>query len=68
MNFLDVMAMAEPVTGIRRLGHGVVEAIWRLGFATHFLFAILRYSGTSFRRLHLTLREVYFSGVLSLLK
>ena len=67
MNSSDAMAMAEPVTGLRRLGHGVVEAIWRLGFATHFLFAILRYSGTSFRRLHLTLREVYFSGVLSLL-
>lgn len=28
---------------------------------------ILRYSGQSFTRLHLTLRELYFSGVMSLL-
>lgn len=52
---------------IRRLGHATVEWIWRLGVAARFLAAIVMYSGTSFRRLHLTLREIYFSGVLSLL-
>ncbi|WP_442773553.1 ABC transporter permease, partial [Paenirhodobacter enshiensis] len=45
----------------------VVDRIWRLGFAARFLVAVLRYSGPSFRRLPLTLREIYFSGVLSLL-
>ena len=52
---------------VRALGHSVVERIWRLGFAARFMFAILRYSGASFRRMHLTLREIFFSGVLSLL-
>ncbi|HSG23612.1 MAG TPA: lipid asymmetry maintenance ABC transporter permease subunit MlaE [Azonexus sp.] len=59
--------MFSPLALIRKLGHATVDRIWRLGFATRFLFAILKYSGTSFRRLHLTLREIYFSGVLSLL-
>jgi phospholipid/cholesterol/gamma-HCH transport system permease protein len=59
--------MADPLSPIRKLGHATVERIWRLGFAARFLFAILMHSGSSFRRLHLTLREIYFSGVLSLL-
>ena len=52
---------------IRRIGAMLIDGIWRLGFATRFLFLLLRYSGQSFGRLHLTLREIYFSGVLSLL-
>jgi phospholipid/cholesterol/gamma-HCH transport system permease protein len=59
--------MFNPLALIRKLGHATVHRIWRLGFATRFLFAILKYSATSFRRLPLTLREIYFSGVLSLL-
>lgn len=59
--------MLDPLALLRQLGHAVVERVWRLGFATRFLFAILTHSGTAFRRLPLTLREVYFSGVLSLL-
>jgi len=59
--------MAERFPLIRRLGHNAIDRIWRLGFAARFLAAILFYSGMSFRRLHLTLREIYFSGVLSLL-
>ena len=41
--------------------------IWRLGFACRFLWLTLRESGTSFRRFHLTIREIYFAGVLSLI-
>ena len=59
--------MPDPLSPFRKLGHATVERIWRLGFAARFLFAILMHSGSSFRRLHLTLREIYFSGVLSLL-
>ena len=59
--------MADPVALVRKLGHSVVDRIWRLGFAARFLIAILRFSGAAFRRLPLTVREVYFSGVLSLL-
>ena len=59
--------MLDPVRWIRRLGHETVERIWRLGFAARFFVAVLRFSGMAFRRLPLTLREIYFSGVLSLL-
>ena len=59
--------MADLTSPIRKLGHMAIERIWRLGFAVRFMFAVFRYSGASFRRLPLTLREIYFSGVLSLL-
>jgi len=49
------------------LGHRVTGALWRLGFASRFLLMILVYSGTSLRRFHLTIREIYFSGVMSLI-
>jgi phospholipid/cholesterol/gamma-HCH transport system permease protein len=58
--------MFNPATLLRNLGHAAVERIWRLGFAARFMAAILLFSGASFRRFHLTLREVYVSGVLSL--
>ncbi len=59
--------MADLRTLVQRLGHSAVDRVWRLGFAARFLAAILVFSGTSFRRFNLTLREIYFSGVLSLL-
>ena len=59
--------MINPLNVLRKLGHATVERIWRLGFAARFFVAILMYSGTSFRRIHLTLREIFFSGVLSLI-
>ena len=59
--------MSKPVELIRKLGHATVERVWRLGFAARFFWVVLMYSGASFRRLPLTLREIYFSGVLSLL-
>ncbi len=52
---------------LRRIGAMTLNGVWRLGFATRFLFLILLYSGQSLRRVHLTIREIYFSGVLSLL-
>jgi phospholipid/cholesterol/gamma-HCH transport system permease protein len=52
---------------MRALGTRIVDNwIWRLGFACRFLWLTLKESGTSFRRFHLTIREIYFSGVLSL--
>ena len=59
--------MLDPIAIIRKLGHVTVERVWRLGFAARFFWAVLIHSGSSFRRLPLTLREIYFSGVLSLL-
>ena len=52
---------------VRRVGAATTDAVWRLGFATRFFGLLLVYSGQSLRRLHLTIREIYFSGVLSLL-
>lgn len=49
------------------LGHLVTSALQRLGYAARFLVMLLRWSGQSFRRLHLTIREIYFSGFQSLL-
>ncbi|MBA4707621.1 ABC transporter permease [Aquitalea sp. FJL05] len=52
---------------LRRLGHTTINAIWRLGFITRFLLAILRYSGQSLLRFNLTIREIYFAGVMSVI-
>jgi phospholipid/cholesterol/gamma-HCH transport system permease protein len=52
---------------IASLGHCVNDALQRLGFAARFFAFVLLYSGQSFRRFHLTLREMYFSGFQSLL-
>lgn len=54
-------------TGIRHIGHRVIDGVWRFGVAARFLFLTLLYSGTSFRRFHLTIKEIYFTGVLSLI-
>ena len=48
------------------LGSRVTGAVWRLGFAARFLWLTVRHSGTAFRRFNLTIREIYFAGVLSL--
>lgn len=55
------------VSVFRTIGTRVVNAIWRLGYASRFFVRVLLSSGTSFRRFDLTLREIYFSGVLSLI-
>jgi phospholipid/cholesterol/gamma-HCH transport system permease protein len=44
----------------------MVNAIWRMGYAARFFAVTLAYSGTSFRRFGLTIREMYFTGVQSL--
>jgi len=52
---------------LRGIGHRLVERVWRLGAGARFFFYVLIYSGESFRRLHLTIREIYFTGVMSLI-
>ena len=51
---------------LRRLGAGAREAIARLGYAARFGVAVGRQTPAAFARLQLTLREIYFAGVLSL--
>ena len=52
---------------VRAIGHRTVDMLWRLGYASRFFALILLQSGTSFRRLRLIVRELYFTGVLSLI-
>ncbi|OGT77704.1 MAG: ABC transporter permease [Gammaproteobacteria bacterium RIFCSPLOWO2_02_FULL_52_10] len=49
------------------IGHYVNDRLWRLGFASRFLFMILIQSGTCLIRPRLVLREAYFIGVQSLI-
>jgi phospholipid/cholesterol/gamma-HCH transport system permease protein len=51
---------------LRRVGRGTRESITRLGFAARFFVAVVTHSPEAVRRIQLTLREIYFAGVLSL--
>ncbi len=55
------------VQKIREIGHYLVDAVWRIGYATHFFMRVIFNSGASFRRFHLTIRELFFTGVMSLI-
>ena len=55
------------IVNARSIGHHTVNGVWRLGYASRFFALILLQSGTSFRRLGLIIRELYFTGVLSLI-
>ncbi|HVF65006.1 MAG TPA: lipid asymmetry maintenance ABC transporter permease subunit MlaE [Casimicrobiaceae bacterium] len=52
--------------GIRLVGAATLSVLIRLGFFARFFVAVLYHTPSAFRRLPLTLREIYFSGVLSL--
>ena len=61
------MSNGTTANPFERLGAWVIRCVWRLGFASRFLFMLLAYSGQSLRRFRsLTMREIYMSGVLSL--
>ena len=49
-----------------KIGHSFSSRTLRLGAATRLFFLILVYSADSFKRIHLTIREIYFTGVMSL--
>lgn len=53
--------------GFRGIGHHFINGVWRLGYASRFFLLTLLKSGTSFQRFHLTIREIFFTGVLSLI-
>lgn len=52
---------------LRSIGHRTINAVWRIGLATRFLYYTLRYSGSSFSRFHLVVRELFSTGVMSLI-
>lgn len=55
------------VKSVRAVGHRAVNTVWRVGFATRFLFLTLKHSGMSFRRFGLVVKELFSSGVMSLI-
>jgi phospholipid/cholesterol/gamma-HCH transport system permease protein len=52
---------------LQRIGHRVVDSIWRMGTASRFFLLILLHSGDCFRRFQLILKEIFSAGVLSLI-
>ncbi len=54
-------------SGLRGIGARVVNGVWRIGFGARFFLMTLFYSGMSFRRFRLTVRELFFTGVMSLI-
>jgi phospholipid/cholesterol/gamma-HCH transport system permease protein len=58
--------LAGIAATLRRLGGGTVAAIGWLGYAARFGVAVVLETPAAFARLSLTLREIYFAGVLSL--
>lgn len=52
---------------LTRLGAGFIQKLWRLGAGGRLFWLTLISSGESFRRFQLTIREVYFTGVMSLI-
>jgi phospholipid/cholesterol/gamma-HCH transport system permease protein len=61
------MANRSAFPSIRGIGHHAVDSVWRFGYATRFFVLTIASSGTSFRRFRLIVRELYFTGVLSLI-
>lgn len=58
------MPIANTFKGI---GHRTINAVWRIGVATRFFLLTLMYSGSGFRRFHLIIKELFSTGVMSLI-
>lgn len=57
-----------PITiAIKAIGRRAISTVWRIGVVTRFFFLILIYSGSSFRRFHLIIKELFSTGVMSLI-
>src|SRR5213596_2464583 len=61
------MRAADLRARVERLGSGVTFHVHRLGFASRFLAYLVLHSGTALKRFRLTIAEIYFAGVLSLI-
>ena len=58
--------MKTLLKSFEKIGRSFSSRALRLGAATRLFFLILIYSADSFKRIHLTIREIYFTGVMSL--
>lgn len=59
--------MILKALSIRGIGARTIDNVLRLGYAARFIVRTLLSSGTSLRRPRLVIRELYFTGVLSLI-
>ena len=59
--------MIHKVLSIRGIGARSIDSVLRLGYAVRFIARTLLSSGISLRRPQLVIRELYFTGVLSLI-
>jgi phospholipid/cholesterol/gamma-HCH transport system permease protein len=57
--------LETALTAVRTIGARTLGGLERIGAASWFFLLTLRHSGTSFRRFSLTIREIYYGGVLS---
>src|SRR3954470_15053120 len=55
------------IINVRNVGHHAIDNLLRLGYASRFFALTLLNSGTSFIRARLIIRELYFTGVLSMI-
>jgi len=55
------------IINVRSIGRHALDSVLRLGYASRFFGLTLAHSGTSFRRPRLIVRELYFTGVLSMI-
>jgi phospholipid/cholesterol/gamma-HCH transport system permease protein len=55
------------VRTLQSIGRRMINRLWRLGAGTRLFFLTILYSSESFRRFHLTIKEIYSTGVMSLL-
>jgi phospholipid/cholesterol/gamma-HCH transport system permease protein len=60
------MLNRSSALSIRGIGHHTVDMVWRLGYASRFFALTVVSSGATFRRISLLIRELYYTGVLSL--
>ena len=49
------------------IGERTVNTVWRIGVATRFFLLTLTHSGSGFRRFHLIIKELFSTGVMSLI-
>ena len=55
------------IINVRNVGRHAIDSVLRLGYAARFFALTLAHSGTSFRRPRLIVRELFFTGVLSMI-
>ncbi|PKO25898.1 MAG: ABC transporter permease [Betaproteobacteria bacterium HGW-Betaproteobacteria-8] len=59
--------IAKSAALLQGFGHRLIDQFWRLGSASRLFAYTLASSGESLRRPYLIIKEVYFTGVLSLI-